>query len=198
VPKIFALIFLLGYFASSCNTKLPSSIEKEHLTLDYAPHVEEIKEYSKFKKFSEDFALLIDMSKRSGLNRIFLYDLKADTVVLAGLCAHGHGKNYARIHPKFSNDIGSNCSSLGRYKIGAKYNGTFGTAYKLHGLDSTNSNAFKRFVVLHAHDCVPDEERLAPICRSEGCPTVSPKFLKMLEPYLDKSRKPITLMLFDN
>ena len=96
----------------------------------------------------------------------------------------------------FSNVLGSNCSSEGKYIIGNKYSGVFGTAYKLHGLDSTNSNAFSRFVVLHSHSCVPDEEQEDDICASEGCPTVSPITLKILEPYLDNASKPILLWIY--
>jgi hypothetical protein len=39
---------------------------------------------------------------------------------------------------------GCGCTALGKYKIGDKYKGRFGTAYKLLGLDSSNNNAFKK------------------------------------------------------
>lgn len=64
---------------------------------------------------------------------------------------------------------GSGCTSLGKYKIGGAYQGQFGLAYKLYGLDSTNSNAYQRNVVLHAYDRVPDNEVYKEICQSSGC-----------------------------
>jgi hypothetical protein len=71
-------------------------------------------------------------------------------------------------------------------------------AYKLHGQDSTNSNAFKRYVVLHAHECVPaGEVDPYPICQSDGCPTVSPAYLKKLAATIDGSPRPILLWIFD-
>jgi hypothetical protein len=67
------------------------------------------------------------------------------------------------------------------YKICEKYAGSFGTAFKLKGLDSSNSNAFCRFVVLHAYGCIPDTEPYPlPICNSLGCAMVSCQFLKTL------------------
>ena len=93
----------------------------------------------------------------------------------------------------FSNVVGSGCSSLGHYKIGEKYNGDFGTAYKLYGLDDTNSNAYERFVVLHSHSCVPLKEVNYEICLSLGCPTINPNILRAIEPILDNSAKPIII-----
>ena len=75
--------------------------------------------------------------------------------------------------------------------------GTFGLAYKLYGLDNTNSKAFDRFVVLHAHSCVPNEDvDPVPICESWGCPTVAPAFLSELKTVIDKSAKPVLLWIY--
>ena len=98
---------------------------------------------------------------------------------------------------KFSNADGSHCTAVGKYKIGNPYMGRFGLAYKLYGLDSTNSNAFKRYVVLHAHDCVPNDEVFTEICQSDGCPTVSPNFLKKLQRLIDDSPKPVLLWIYE-
>ena len=99
---------------------------------------------------------------------------------------------------QYGNDVGCGCTSLGRYKIGNPYNGRFGRAYKLHGLDSTNSNAFKRYVVLHSYTAVPDAEvHPLPICQSDGCPMVSAAFLQKLATIIDQSKQPILLYTFD-
>src|SRR6187402_1720310 len=85
------------------------------------------------------YCFLIDMSINSGKKRFFVFNLEKDSVEMAGLVTHGSGSE--RIDTAyFSNEPGSNCTSLGRYKIGNSYNGKFGPAYKLHGLDKTNSN----------------------------------------------------------
>jgi hypothetical protein len=105
-------------------------------------------------------------------------------------------KKLRRYHiaPSFLNTDGSNCTSLGRYRIGALYTGRFGRAYKLYGLDSTNSQAFRRNIVLHSFSYVPDAETDPyAICNSLGCPMVSPGFLQQLEPLINHSSRPILL-----
>ncbi|MFT5512392.1 MAG: hypothetical protein ACI8SE_000790 [Bacteroidia bacterium] len=148
--------------------------------------------------FNSNIAFFTDMHLRSGRKRFFVVDLAKDSVIVAGLVTHGHCQNYGSRKPQFSNEVGSNCTSLGKYKIGYKYPGNYGTAYKLHGLEESNSNAFDRFVVLHAHDCVTNTESVVGICRSEGCPTVSPDFLTTLVEYIDASDKPILLWVYNN
>jgi hypothetical protein len=86
---------------------------------------------------------------------------------------------------------------LGKYKVGYSYNGRFGLAYKLYGLDKTNDKAFERFVVLHSHDCVPETEVKDDICQSDGCPTVSPGFLQYLKPIINASKKPVLLWIYE-
>jgi len=186
---------------SSCSLGSDSTSKEgnstTHETLDHSATIQNLKTFSSNNAYNTQYSIVIDMSIRSGKYRLFLYDLNTNKILVKGLCAHGHCGNYMKRTIKFSNVSGSNCSSLGKFKIGAKYQGRFGTAYKLHGLDSTNSNAFSRFVVLHAHSCVPDEETITGICKSEGCPTVSPNILKELEPYLDQAEKPILLTILD-
>ncbi|GGB13789.1 hypothetical protein GCM10011511_41890 [Puia dinghuensis] len=134
----------------------------------------------------------------SGKNRFFVYDLRRDSVLMAGLVAHGSGGSNFSAEPVFSNVDGSGCSSLGRYRVGYKYQGRFGPAYKLYGLDSTNSRAFARNVVLHSYAAVPERETYPnPICNSLGCPMVSPGFLRMLQPVIEGAGKPICLWVFD-
>ena len=138
------------------------------------------------------------MHIESGKNRFFVINLNSDSIMDAGLVTHGRcNQNWLRGR-KYGNEVGCGCTSLGLYKIGSAYKGRFGLAYKLHGLDSTNSNAFQRFVVLHSMECVPESETYPyPICQSDGCPTVSPGFLKKLQVILDSSAKPVLLYIYE-
>lgn len=151
-----------------------------------------LKKYLKANNFNTTHCFLIDMKIESGKKRFFVYNVIKDSVELSGLVTHGSGLQSAD-SIQFSNECNSLCTSLGKYKIGKSYNGKFGLAYKLYGLDKTNSNAFNRFVVLHAHSCVPSGEMPYNICQSWGCPTVAPSFLQQLQPYIDNSTKPILL-----
>ena len=147
--------------------------------------------------FNKELCFLIDMRLPSGENRFFIYNLQKDSVEIAGLVTHGSGINNNSNNPVFSNTPNSNCTSLGKYRIGKPYQGKFGLAYKLYGLDNTNSKAFERFVVLHSHACVPNDEVVPQvICESWGCPTVAPVFLTKLQSYIDVSSKPVMLWIY--
>ena len=151
----------------------------------------------KTSKYNSDIAFFLDMKIESGKNRFFVYDLKHNKILYKGLVGHGSGSETGTEGKlKFSNTEGSNCSSLGKYFIGNSYSGRFGKAYKLYGLDTTNSNAFDRNIVLHKYSGVPFEEQLNPICNSLGCPMVNEKFFGVIEQIIDNSKKKIILSIY--
>jgi hypothetical protein len=153
--------------------------------------------FAKQKGYNENTCFLIDMSLASGQNRFFIYDFKKDTLQAAGLVAHGNCFEYWLEGRKYSNVVGSGCTSLGKYKIGSSYTGKFGYSYKLHGLDTSNNKAFERTVVLHSHSCIPETEVSDEICQSNGCPTVSPAMLQQLKPIINNSKKPVLLWIYE-
>lgn len=171
------------------------SENKTHLKL--LAKAQDLKDYAVKNGFNTERCFMMDMSVASGKQRFFIYNFKTGKVEKAGLVTHGSGSITGGEELYFSNVPGSSCTSLGRYKIGNPYQGRFGLAYKLHGLDKTNSKAFERFVVLHGHSCVPaDEVHPLPICPSLGCPTVAPEFLKKLSSIIDASNKPVLLSIY--
>ena len=161
-------------------------------------HATSLLAYAKQNKYNTSTCFLVDMSIGSGKNRFFVYDLKKKAVVDAGLVAHGRCNKDWLSGRQYGNQVGCGCTSLGKYKIGYPYTGRFGRAYKLYGLDTTNSNAFKRYVVLHPYTAVPnDEVDPLPICQSDGCPMVAAAFLQKLGKIIDQSPQPILLYIFD-
>ena len=157
----------------------------------------EAKLFTRQKGYNTEICFMIDMSLASGQPRFFVYHLKNDTVLNAGLVTHGRCNEDWLKGRKYGNTVGCGCSSLGKYKIGYPYNGKFGLAFKLYGLEATNDKAFERFVVLHSHSCVPETSTNEEICQSDGCPTVSPGFLQQLKPMINHSEKPVLLWVFD-
>lgn len=156
-----------------------------------------LKEYAIKNKCNRQYAFVIDMRIPSFKKRFFVYDLQKEALINSGFVAHGTGSETFRGELLFSNVPDSRCTSLGKYKIGASYKGMYGLSYRLHGLDSTNNKAMQRAIVLHGHDCVPDNETDEyPICFSYGCPMVSTAFLKTLKGYIAKQGKtPILLSI---
>jgi hypothetical protein len=204
-----SLALLLGFLLTAAAwyyTKLKpgkkhhaeTTVSNKELSIRLNAHAKPLLAYAQQHGYNTNTCFLIDMSIESGKNRFFVYDLKKDSVIDEGLVAHGRCNRNWLSGRQYGNDVGCGCTSLGKYKIGNPYKGRFGLAYKLYGLDSTNSNAFKRFVVLHSHSCVPDSEvNPAPICQSDGCPTVSAPFLQKLAGIIDRSHQPVLMYVFD-
>ncbi|WP_417941348.1 murein L,D-transpeptidase catalytic domain-containing protein [Flavobacterium sp. RS13.1] len=197
--RIFNLILVLivsGAFISSKPyfKDEPNSLEIERINF----RIDEMKSMLKDNsKYNSKIAFFVDMRIPSGKNRFFVYDLQNNKIIDQGLVAHGCGSETGiKGDLKFSNEPNSNCTSLGRYVIGTNYNGMFGKAYRLSGLDETNSNAYKRAIVLHHYSAVPYEEQDHYISRSHGCPMVNEQFFKRIEKIIDSSKSNILLDIY--
>jgi hypothetical protein len=123
---------------------------------------------------------VINFDLHSAEPRLFLFDRVANTCT-SYLCAHGKGSEgpnddgYAEI---FSNDDGSNCSSLGIYNCADTYYGEHGRSLHLDGLEATNFNARHRHIVIHGADYVSQQmiDETGRIGRSLGCPAVEERY----------------------
>ena len=156
-----------------------------------------INNYAIQNDLSTEYCFLVDMSLPSGRNRFFIYDLKKNSIINAGLVSHGSCNETFLARPRFSNENKSGCSSLGKYKVGEFYKGKYGKSFRLYGLDDCNSNAYKRAVVIHGYDCVPDKEIYPRVlCNSFGCVMVSYNFFDKVSHIIRKSGKPIVLWIY--
>lgn len=193
-----AYVTLLSVIIVLLTMCTPRKVVKHSSTSPVEKRAQEIKIYAREKGYSTNYCFLIDMSVNSGLKRFFVYDLNKDAVAFSGLVAHGSCDELFLKQVKYSNSPGSGCTSNGLYRVGGRYYGQYGKSYRLYGLQNSNSNAFKRAVVLHALGCVPDEESYPrPICNSLGCPMVSTRFLEKLSLLIDRSEKPLLLWVYD-
>jgi hypothetical protein len=194
--KTVRIAFLVG--AAFLLTMCSPFIQKQKSLSKLDKRARAVKMYAERKGYSTRYCFLLDMSLQSGLKRFFVYDMAKNKVAFSGLVAHGSCDEIYPKEVKFSNASGSGCTSMGLYKVGYTYNGQYGKAYKLYGLQKSNCNAFSRAVVLHGYSCVPDTECYPKqICNSLGCPMVSYGFLKKLSVIIDQSDKPILLWVFD-
>lgn len=204
LQKLFFLIFSLLLNCSATHNKKNNSKIEETPTVneDYQFQFEQ-QQVNSFleenEEYNSEITMFIDLGRASNKRRFFVYNNFMQRTTLAALVTHGScDGSTANLGEKYSNTANSYCSSLGKYKIGKSYFGKFGLAYKLHGLENSNNNAYNRAIVLHSHDCVPNRESSLPICTSQGCPTVSPDFLDRIAPIIDGSEKPIVLWVFDS
>ena len=182
---LIGLLFLIG-----CSSNKESATESDAIVLARCrPALQRFLKPS----FNRDVAFYVNLTRPSGEKRFFVVDLRRSQVLAEGLCCNG--LTDAKGNVQYSNTYGSSCSSHGVAKVSYRYRGQFGKAYKLEGLEPTNSNMFARAVVLHSHSCIPAEPQPEPICVSEGCPTVNPAFLETLSEYIDGSSKPILMYI---
>lgn len=120
---------------------------------------------------------LIDFTKPSTEERLYMIDMKSRKLMLTSLVAHGRnsGGNYAT---SFSNQSGSYKSSLGFYLTSTTYNGKNGYSLILDGLDKgVNDNARARAIVVHGAPYANPSviARGGRLGRSLGCPALPEK-----------------------
>jgi L,D-transpeptidase catalytic domain len=97
-----------------------------------------------------DFIGVADFSLHSRTPRFHLVSL-TDGSVRSHLVAHGRGSDPSHTGwlERFSNEPHSNATSSGAYRTGAYYVGAHGHSIRLDGLETTNSNAASRAIVVH-------------------------------------------------
>jgi hypothetical protein len=162
------------------------------------------KVYCKENNLNTNMCVLVDMTIHSGKKRLFLYDLKNDSILTSAVCSHGTCDNLDNYEPEnapqFSNTHESHCSSLGKYKLGKRGWSSFGVHfnYKLHGLEKTNNNAYNRYIVFHSWGIIDDEEVYPhTIAESWGCPAVSNNFMKEIDVVLKKQDKSLLFWIYN-
>lgn len=119
---------------------------------------------------------IIDFSKPSSQERLFVIDLEKEKIIYKTLVAHGKnsGENYAT---HFSNNPRSHQSSLGFYLTESTYMGNHGYSLRLTGLErGINDNARTRAIVMHGAEYVSQAfiASCGRLGRSFGCPALPP------------------------
>jgi len=140
---------------------------------------------------------IVDFSKPSTRERLFVIDLENKQVLYKSLVAHGQnsGTNMAS---RFSNAPRSRKSCLGFFLTAETYNGKYGYSLKLDGLEpGINDNARPRGIVVHGADFVSyaiarDTGLLG---RSFGCPALPVNRAKEI---IDKISKGSCLFIYGN
>ncbi len=194
---------LLAQSGSAFSGSVENNAEKVEKRLQ--TKAEEALAFCKSENFNTDYAILIGMSIHSGKHRLFVYDFNSQKVERSALCAHGIGKGEHRsttTEPRFSNVEGSLLTSLGKYRVGIRAYSQWGinVHYKLHGLEPTNSNAFRRIIVLHSYTPVSRDEIYPahlPLGWSQGCPVVDDETMHYLDKKLQNTSKPVLLWIYN-
>lgn len=123
---------------------------------------------------------VIDYSKASSQERLWVFDLEKEKLLYETYVAHG--RNSGNLYPThFSNQGQSLQSSLGTYITANTYFGSNGYSLNLKGLEQGyNDNALSRRVVMHGAQYVSADfiKHYGYLGRSWGCPAVNPALAK--------------------
>jgi hypothetical protein len=115
---------------------------------------------------------IVDFTAPSHLPRLHLMDVDRG-IVSSYLVAHGRGSDPANSGwvERLSNEPGSNASCGGSFLTGDLYVGKHGRSRRLSGLETTNSMAAPRGIVIHAASYVDEAQarEVGRIGRSQGC-----------------------------
>lgn len=185
---IYLLLLIIPISKSGKENKAPEK-EEEHNTIsecyqlytdmhlqsniDYKAFEEAYTGYKKIKQIKKDIITLIDFTKPSTENRLFVLDMKAKKLLYSTLVSHGKnsGEKYAT---SFSNENNSLQSSLGFYLTENTYQGKNGYSLILDGLEKgINDHAKQRAIVVHgAAYSNPSVVKSGRLGRSFGCPAL--------------------------
>lgn len=125
-------------------------------------------------RFREELLTIIDFSKPSSSQRLFVLNIPQEKIVFKTWVSHG--KNSGLLYAtRFSNQPQTYQSSLGFFKTLQPYQGENGYSLRLEGLDKNiNDKAFERAIVMHGAPYVSaaNLQRQGYLGRSWGCPAV--------------------------
>lgn len=142
--------------------------------LDYPVFEQALAGYRKIDCANKDILTLIDFTKPSTEERLFVLDINRKQILFSSLVSHGKnsGGNYAT---SFSNENGSHKSSLGFYVTENTYQGRNGYSLVLNGLEKgINDRAKERAIVIHgaAYSNPSVAASSGRLGRSFGCPAL--------------------------
>lgn len=185
---IYLLLFIIPVSKSNTESKTVDKPEENnsvsecyqlytdmHLQneVNYKAFEEAYTGYQKVKEIKKNIVTLIDFTKPSTENRLFVLDMKSRKVLYSTLVSHGKnsGEKYAT---SFSNENNSLQSSLGFYITENTYQGKNGYSLILNGLEKgINDHAKQRALVVHgAAYSNPSVIKSGRLGRSFGCPAL--------------------------
>ena len=146
-----------------------------------AERAEALGEFCRKEGYNTNVALFVDLSRHSGRCRFVAWNMKRNAPIFTCPVSHGSGAQRSHVRSVYantSNEDGSHLSSLGRALVAERYEGRYGVAYRLDGLDATNSNLRPRCVVLHGWEHTTSFP-IWPFATvgSFGCPVLSRKMM---------------------
>ena len=158
-----------------------------------AEHAERLLSFCEQRGYNTHIALFVDLSRHSGRRRFVAWDFELKRVIFSCPVSHGSGSRLSHqrsAYARLSNDDGSHLSSVGRALVAERYEGRYGVAYRLDGLDASNSNLRPRCVVLHGWEHTTSHPIFPiPTVGCFGCPVLSRKMMDKVDELLQREQR---------
>ncbi len=152
----------------------------------------EAAKYCRENGYNQRIVLLWDLSIHSGRRRFVVWNITENRAEHAFLASHGSGSRRSHVpsaYARVSNADGSHLSSVGRALVAERYVGRYGVAYRLDGLEETNSEMRKRCIVLHSWRYTTSFPVWPlPTIGSWGCPVMSRRDMNILDKILQQEQ----------
>ena len=164
----------------------------------FSTRAAELYAFCQERGFNTRVALLMDLGRHSGRRRFVVWDFQQGKALHSFPASHGSGSARSHVRSAYaecSNEDGSHLSSAGRALVAERYVGRYGVAYRLDGLDETNSALRKRCVVLHGWRYTTSFPIYPfPTVGSWGCPVLSLRAMKKLDEILQREQRVVLWM----
>ena len=131
-------------------TNTCASLPAPHITvLDKQEKIEGILSKYSSRLQGHDIISFVDYSMPINEKRFFVYDLKEEKIIYSTFV--GHSRYSGSLKPSDTSNVpNTRKTSIGLFRVGGQYVGRFGKSKKLHGLSDTNSNTYKRAIIVHS------------------------------------------------
>jgi hypothetical protein len=192
---LFCLYWAWKYYG------LPDSPDnREYSTL--AERAENALTFARRHNMNEHYALFVDYGIPSGTPRLFVWDFRKKKIVARTYVMHGPGGGSTAKRPRFSNRPGSECSSLGRFKVTREHGQRLKYSFRIKGMDSDNQSAYARGLMIHGSKWIDSWcwSKYIPLHRisCQGCITVSSRGMHYLWKLVHREKDPLLLWNFES
>ncbi len=168
------------------------------ISKDFSSRAAELYAFCQERGFNTRVALMMDLGRHSGRRRFVVWDFQQGKALHSFPASHGSGSVQSHVrsaYAKCSNEDGSHLSSIGKCLIAERYEGRYGVAYRLDGLEESNSALRKRCVVLHGWRYTTSFPIYPfPTVGSWGCPVLSLRAMKKLDEILQREQRVVLWM----
>lgn len=164
--KLIIALLLLVFLMIIWIVRIPSFSDEALMRLAE----DKVKQYQPPKS---SFVIIVDYRRPVFADRLYLIDLKKRKIVLRAKVGHAFRSGF--FTPcRFGNIKGSNLSTYGTFQTASDYNGKYGYAMRVVGLDKgINDHTLKRAIVFH-------KNYIPVLMYSNGCFTTDEKVNRTL------------------